>query len=353
MGEIVTAKDVRGFTFAATINFKKPTSWISKLPPSDVEVDMENLQEFFALMRERQLIWVKRNLLKKDAPWTKNAILRDYKFTNVYRELDRASQFAIKYILTQEISIEQKLFQLFVFRFYNQPNSFKQNGGCIDLPDYNNWDVGRLWKQTVEERERTGNPWHTAYMMNMAFAPAIDVKRWNKPGLYKDWAYTHICFEKIHDLIPDIVKILKTATAPEGIIRTLEKIPAVSSFQSHEFYIDLTYFQRYSPYGRVMIFDANDFTNVGPGASLGLRLIFPNLKPNEQIHGIYHLQELAEICLEDFNFLTYENGKYGVTKNFSRTNLNLHQIEMWLCEYSKYWKMKLGEGKQRSKFKPN
>lgn len=33
--------------------------------------------------------------------------------------------------------------------------------------------------------------------------------------------------------------------------------------------------------------------------------------------------------------------------------ITLHQIEMWLCEYQKYWKVKYKIGKQRSKFPPS
>lgn len=33
-------------------------------------------------------------------------------------------------------------------------------------------------------------------------------------------------------------------------------------------------------------------------------------------------------------------------------NITLHQIEMWLCEFQKYWKMIIGEGKQRGKYMP-
>ena len=44
-----------------------------------------------------------------------------------------------------------------------------------------------------------------------------------------------------------------------------------------------------------------------------------------------------------------EKKAYEIT---NECNITLHQIEMWLCEYQKYWKMVIGEGKQRSEFQP-
>lgn len=353
-----TNEDLKGYNFANGMDLKKDIPWLRHLPSPEMDIHEGHLKTFFDIMKERQKIWVKRTLLGKPAPWTNNPILRDYKYTNVYRELDRASQFMIKHILTQDLPIEEKLFKLMIFRFYNQPDSFRQNGGLIDLPSYGKWEENggatKLWRQTVTQRMRA-NPWHTAYMMNMAFAPKFD-KKWTNPGLYKDWSYVYIVFTKIYEIIPGLIAVLDQAKKPEDIIECLETIPAVSTFQSHEFYIDFTYFARYSPEGAVMNFDANDFTNVGPGAALGLRLIFPSMPPNIQKEGLYYLHELAESCLgEDFPYLTYDSdtGKYSVTNDYSRENFTLHCIEMFLCEFSKYWKMTIGAGKQRSKFQPS
>ena len=350
--------DIRGYNFANGVDLRKPLAWVEALPSPEEDINEGNLSLFFDIMKERQKIWVRRTLLGKPAPWTKNEILRDYKYTNVYRELDRSSQFMIKHILTQDLPLEDKLFKLMVFRFYNQPNSFRQNGGLIDLPEYSQWHEGgkkKIWFQTIAQRKKSANPWHTAYMMNMAFAPKLD-SQWMKPGLYKDWAYTHLVFEGIHKVIPDLVKALNNAMKPEDIIEVLERIPAVSTFQSHEFYIDFTYFARYASEGAIMEFDANSFTNVGPGASLGLRLIFPSLKPKDQEEAMYWLYDMAEEQLGvDFPYLAWnkDKGEYYTTREFNRNIFTLHQVEMFLCEFSKYWKMVIGAGKQRSKFVPS
>ena len=136
-------------------------------------------------------------------------------------------------------------------------------------------------------------------------------------------------------------------------------MPAVADFIAHEFYQDFTYIPRYRGI-EFMKFDQNDFTNVGPGASIGIRLIYPSLKTvREQKQAIYWLRDLAEEWLtkigdekgEKMVYLNWDTkkGAYYLTNN---CNITLHQIEMWLCEFQKYWKMIIGEGKQRSKFVP-
>lgn len=150
-----------------------------------------------------------------------------------------------------------------------------------------------------------------------------------------------------------------SAKKPEDIIEYLKTFPAVADFIAHEFYQDFTYIPRYTD-RKFMKFDQNDFTNVGPGASIGIRLIYPSLKTiREQKPAIYCLKDEAEKWLnkiakekgEPMPYLNWnkEKGCYEIQEE---CNITLHQIEMWLCEFQKYWKMIIGEGKQRSKFQP-
>ena len=96
------------------------------------------------------------------------------------------------------------------------------------------------------------------------------------------------------------------------------------------------------------------------GASIGIRLIYPNLKTvKEQKQAIYWLRDAAEKQLgkisdergEKMPYLNWDkaNNRYFVN---DECNISLHQVEMWLCEFQKYWKMMIGKGKQRSKFIP-
>ena len=50
------------------------------MPDSKLSLVGSNLKEFFYWMYERQNIWYRRFVAKKERPWTKDKILNEYKF---------------------------------------------------------------------------------------------------------------------------------------------------------------------------------------------------------------------------------------------------------------------------------
>lgn len=358
-------------------------AWYKDLPNEEIEVYEPHLKLFFETMHERQLIWKRRFLEKKSMPWTKDKIFQVSKFTNVYRELDRNSQWQIKNILLDDkLSLKNLVWKLMVFRFFNNPETFTFNPTGVGLngnlfgeievksgleqiqnpnelisankwrngiPDYDEYDEEEFSRFIAGVRSSGKNPYTTAYLINSQATP----------GQPRDYCYTRVVIPTLHKRMDELIKVVLTAKTPEEIIEWLKTLPAVADFIAHEFYQDFTYIPRYVN-KKFMKFTQNDFTNVGPGASIGIRLIYPNLKTlREQKQAIYWLRDAAEEQLtkiskekgEQMPYLNWdkENKKYYVDDN---CNITLHQIEMWLCEFQKYWKMMIGKGKQRSKFVP-
>lgn len=320
-------------------------SWYDKLPNETLEVCEENYNLFFEVMRERMLIWQRRFLEKRPAPWTENTILRDYKFTNVYRELDRNSQWQIHNILRDDTLDEINLvWKLMIFRIFNNPETFergkRQCGWRNGIPDWRTYNKEEFEQFIQTIRDDKQNPFTNAYLINSA----------SGAGHTRHWFYTNVVVPTIHKKIPLVVGLIHTTKKPEDLIKQLTKIPAVADFIAHEFYQDFTYIERYTD-RKPFKFNQNDFTNVGPGARLGLRLIFPN--SNSSKDGIYKLRDAAEKELAKFGggkiYIQWNKQKQAY-ENTAKCNITLHQIEMWLCEFQKYWKMQIGEGKQRSKF---
>lgn len=372
--------------------------WYQDLPDENLEVCEENLTLFFKTMYERQMIWKRRFIDKKPRPWTNNKIFQENKFTNVYRELDRNSQWLIKnIILDDELDLKNLIWKMMVFRFFNNPETFtfeakdkiiqpslfgdyeksglKQAESKEELisatkwrngiPDYDEYDEDEFSRFIAGIRSCGKNPYTTAYLINSQATP----------GQPRDYCYTRVVIPTLHKKIDELIKVVKTAKTPENIIEYLKTLPAVADFIAHEFYQDFTYIQNYTN-REFMKFDQNDFTNVGPGASIGIRLIYPNLKTvREQKQAIYNLRDIANKYLdkigiekkEMFPYLSWdkEKGEYFTYTSddlefddlmpsdfMYKKGITLHQIEMWLCEFQKYWKMKIGKGKQRMKFIP-
>lgn len=357
-------------------------SWFNKLPDVNLEVYEPHLRLFFETMYERQMIWYKRFIKKQNRPWTKNKIFQESKFTNVYRELDRNSQWQIKNILLDdELDLRNLIWKLMVFRFFNNPETFEfepknvsLQGGLFGptiksgleqvenpnelisakkwrngIPSYEEYDEDEFSRFIAGVRSSGKNPYTTAYLINSQATP----------GQPRDYCYTRVVIPTLHERIPELIELVQNAETPEEIIEFLKKIPAVADFIAHEFYQDFTYIPRYTN-RKFMKFTQDDFTNVGPGASIGIRLIYPNLKTiKEQKQAIYWLRDAAEEWLKKISkergakmpFLWWNRDKKEYYTD-SECNITLHQIEMWLCEFQKYWKMIIGQGKQRSKFVP-
>lgn len=321
-------------------------AWADKLPDETLDVSEEHRAEFFRTMFERQMIWKRRFLDGAPCPWTEDPILRDYKFTNVYRELDRNSQWQIRNIILDPLlSLTNLVWKTMVFRYFNNPATFEfaQERYCwkAGIPDYDQYDEDRFAEMIAAYRASGNNPYTTAYLINSMATP----------GKPRDYCYTHLVVPTLHQRLGELIRTVLAAETPEQIIRFLRTLPSSATFIAHEFYQDFTYISRYTT-RRFMRFTQDDYTNVGPGASIGLRLIFPSLK--RQVDGIYRLRdesrdELAK--LGDFPYLHWDRA--GWRYRVSRVGeITLHQVEMWLCEYQKYWKMRIGEGKQRSVFEP-
>lgn len=327
-------------------------TWKQKLPDQKLTVYEPYFTEFFDVMLERMLIWKRRFIDEKERPWTKNPILNKFKFTNVYRMLDRSSQWQIQHIiLDEQLTGINLIWKMMVYRMFNNPETFEEglkhwNNG---IPDYKKYDVDEWYKFIQGIKCRGINPFTNAYLTNSAAYP----------GLTRVECYTKKILPILHERIPGLYKLMQTAKKPEEIIEYLTAMPSCAKFMAHEYYQDFTYMAIFRN-DNFFPFDQNDFTNVGPGASLGIRLIFPKLVGNNQKVGIYWLRELAEEELEKarvrlgvksvpYVMWNKNKGEFEIT---DKCNITLHQIEMWLCEYQKYWKMCIGEGKQRSEFQP-
>ena len=323
----------------------KNFSWYELLPSVDMEVCEENLDLFFRTMYERQEIWYRRFMLSQKRPWSEDPFMSNHKFTNVYRVLDRSSQWLVKNVLLDEYQGKLDLiWRIIVFRIFNLPETFE----AVGLPRLKDYDQGEFLKKLDDYRKKGNKIFTDAYMINAAYCK----------GQERHVCYGNIFLPKLKELLNDIfikIKRAERAKDPMIIIKALKQLPMVSDFLAHEFYQDFTYVPQYTA-KILMKFDQDDYTNVGPGCSVGIRLIFPNCETiSQQKEKIYELRHMADEFFSknnlDFKYLHWnkENEHYYTD---DRCNITLHQIEMWLCEFQKYWKMSVNLGKQRQKFSP-
>jgi hypothetical protein len=92
-------------------------------------------KELFAWMRERHSIYTKR-AAGKPKPWTKDPILQQYRFCNVYRELDTVTQWINDNWRITGINDPHLWFSMVVARLVNRPDT-------LDELTYNMFDMGK------------------------------------------------------------------------------------------------------------------------------------------------------------------------------------------------------------------
>lgn len=310
------------------------------------EINENYLNMFFNMIYERQMIWKRRFIDCLPAPWTTDEIFAKFKFCNVYREHDRSCQWEIRnIIMDSSLDIKNLVWKILVYRTFNNPETFARalekwpNG----IPDFDDYDEEAFADHISWIREIGLNPFTNAYSItgNVSKGSSVDDQ------------FCHIVIPTFHDSVDAIMTIIDTARMPEQIITFLMTLPSVSKFMAHEYYQDFTYIPIYSD-KELMKFDQNDFTNLGPGSSQGVRLIFPRLKTPEQIYSYDYLlniaqEKLEEISLEKGEYMPYtqwnkETKQYDIVPE---CNFTYNQIEGALCEFSKYVRILNRTGRPR------
>jgi hypothetical protein len=325
---------------------KKSYNSVVEFNAESASINEENLNLFFNMIYDRQMIWKRRFIDKAPAPWTDNEIFKKYKFCNLYREHDRSSQWEIRNIIMDNALTDKNLlWKILVYRTFNNPETFARalNKWPNGIPDYGMYDESEFTAHIKEIKDMGLNPFTNAYSISGNIVRGVTI----------DEAYCHTVIPTIHKSVDTIYTILKDAIDPEQIITYLMTLPGSSSFIAHEYYQDLTYVPIYSDRS-LMNFGQNDYTNLGPGSSQGVRLIFTRLRGIEQLSSYYYLQDIAEEKLEEIGlekgelmpYVTWnkETHKYEI---ITESNLSLNQIEGALCEFSKYIRILRNTGRPR------
>jgi len=306
---------------------KKDKPWMN-MPK--VEVIEEHLAGFYRFVYERQMVWFRRFIKKEPPPWTKDKWLRDYKFTNVYRELDRGTIWLMKNVITKLKSWRTRqdevhmLWNIVLYRLLNRVETFEKVG----IPTPFSWkkSEGMVWRGELRLLHETQSVFTNAHLT----LPQ------NKAGASKLDKYFEV-LDKFHRMLHFLYAKIKKAKSLEEVFVLLQEIPCVGPFISYEVCIDLMY-------AKIIPFSEDDWVNAGPGCRVGIRLIFP-LRA-ERKEWVRAIKDLRRNQRKHFSRLGLD------FKYFANRELTLRNIEHSLCEFGKYWKLSHGVGKNRMLFRP-
>lgn len=278
-------------------------------------------------MEERYRIWLRRHA-GQPAPWTKDEILQKYKFTNVYRHLDRTTQELMPMFRRHKDSpLSVQFVNGTIARYFGYADTVNEIGwqetvkkdGRIE-PSV---DVDHIFK-VIADRKKYGEQIFTgAYMI--AQGGRTDPKE----EVVVDNVLAILSKSK------ELEEVAKKTDSWEHVVSAMQFINGFggSGFMAKEVCQDVMMYA-WSPA------DKMTWTPVGPGGRRGLNRI--------------HLQPLkakadAKTCQDQIKALRKNIMKVW---NPEWPELSAHDIQFSLCEYDKYCRVALGEGRPRSLFKP-
>lgn len=289
-------------------------------------------QEFFSFIYERQRIWYRRFVKKDSFPWTKDSILQTYKFINMYRELDRCTQYLVKKLSGVQ-DRRMLLLNIIFYRFFNLPDLYEMLG----IEPFEHLDAKLLKKLDLrfQKMKKSGTAiFNNAYVIS--------------PGASRQAKHRSILknlslLDKKLDGMIEAIGVCKTA---EESFAILLQVPLSGPFLSCEVWTDLTYFGFFK-----QKWNDNDFVNIGPGAKWGLEIMYGKMlkeKYTQKLQGLYEMQKtvLPTIHKKLKTSPTWKTIAYkDAVSNYPF--LSITNIEGALCEFRKYCNLKSGKGRRR------
>lgn len=303
--------------------------------PADIKpkLNKQNVLHLHDFITERYNIF---KLREKgiQPPWTTNEILRDYKFTNVRREHDRTTVWGIKNIaLNSNISYEEKLLRLIVFRLYSKIETCQLIGLAIK-----NFDL--IWSDATLPIDHVmyTNAFYTSGL-KMGLEKHLKIKERTKE-IYN--FLPCLLYASIKDKPTDFLKALKQ-DSPDKIIKYLESIMGIGGFLSYQIFVDWTYVPEFP-------FSENEFVQAGPGAQRGLSRIFSDPKGMSHAQQLFWLRDNLERLFKKIDSKFSTQQLFDNLPEYDR-KFNVMSLQNCMCELSKYIKAVEGTGRPKNKYK--
>ena len=308
--------------------------------------------DFFAFARARHTITLARDA-GLPTPWTDDPILASYRFTNVFRELDRTTVWFRENVGRHlaEMTPEQQLLGVILFRTFNRISSMEKIFFGKDSPAFAcqgwgwEWLRGEMDTAELERRMRYGipPPWVTgAYIVKT-------------PDGMDKLAGALWIVEEARKRAAATLAALGPSPTLQSLHTALVAYPYLGGFTAYEIVSDL----RWLPLMR----DAPDimsWAHAGPGAVRGLNRIhgrevkksLPQYLARTEMMMLlqrsrdpdYWPQQMLPINERDE--WTARIGHSGP----SWPRWEMREVEHTLCEFDKYERVRLGEGKPRGRF---
>lgn len=230
---------------------------------------------YWKFAKERQDIFMKR-VRGECAPYTKDPVLLQHKFTNAYRASDRVSQYLIKNVIYEgSQDAEEVFFRTILFKIFNRIDTWellKSTIGTISWKKYAYEKYAPVLDEVMNLGERL---YSAAYIMP---SPAFGNPRKHRNHL-------RLLEHMMKSGGPKKVCNAKSLSEVFGIMKDF---PSLGPFLAFQFTIDLNY-------SSIIDFPESEFVVAGPGAKDGIRKCFADTDGLSEEEVIYEVTKMADL----------------------------------------------------------
>jgi hypothetical protein len=212
-------------------------------------------------VKERHAIYTARQE-GKPSPWTSDSVVSQYKFANIYRELDRESQACIR-IANSGASLEnfeEQFFRTILFKTFNLDSTWRLlTVGLNEEPRLGNFELNR-YCQILPGEGIYSNAYYGAF-------PCTD-KEWADVGLAREKTAKKFHLRVVQMMIEHGTPAKAfAAKSLDDIAALLQEFPRIGDFKAGQFALDLNY-------GPPLRLPVGNFVIAGPGARNGINNCF-------------------------------------------------------------------------------
>lgn len=295
-----------------------------------VQLNHNEIKKFFAYANERERIRISKES-GAPKPWTKDEILLQHRFCNVFREDDKVTRWFRDNIRQPLRNDPTVLLATFAFRFFNLPSSAEVmlDHGGLEVFKTENWlkNAKSIARGIKKNKQKVTGAYMTKTPTGLDKTDGcMQVIKWFIEG----------CVAPPEALAKHLVNnqfTLKQTT------EWLSEAPFMGPFCAYEVVTDL-----YHTYLLENASDIMTWANPGPGAARGLSRMCGEDKTALKRNRAADVTLMQEL-MHDLLILSRLSSNWLFPRDW-----DMRTVEHTLCEYDKYERTRQGQGQPRSRY---
>jgi len=276
----------------------------------DYNFGSSSVGDFFGWINERHQIYLNK-IQGYPKPWTDDPVLRRYKFTNVFRQLDRTT-VALNRAIRYSEPPEDVVFNIWWMRLFNLSDHM-ENLGFVPISEHH-----RVFEYIRSRHAEGKKIFSGAYMTT------------GEAGRPKHETYLDAVKDAVSEA-SNVVEFCKEDGTMQNLCSELTNCFMVGKFVAYELACDFRFVT--SLWSDDKPTDTMTWANIGPGAKRGMERL--GMEPS--------VESMRRLLRRSFEAL-------DAHVLLCAWPFELREIEHCLCEFDKYERARTGAGRPRSTY---